>query len=68
MAEHFGERVTLGETPGDGEGKRDTDHESKGGLDEVVQSAADPFDVGLLVGEECPELAFGKIASDAAEV
>lgn len=68
VTEHFGKGMTLGEAAGDGERERDADHKGEGGLDEVVERATDPFDVGLLVGEECPELAFRKIAGDAAEV
>ena len=68
VSEHFWEGVTFGDAAGDGEWERDTDHKGEGGLDEVVERATDPFDVRLLVGQERPELAFGKIASDAAEM
>lgn len=68
MSEHFAEGMTFGDAAGDGKRERDADHEGEGGLDEVVERAADPFDVRLLVGEECPKFAFGKIARDAAEM
>ena len=38
-------------------GKRDADEEGEGRLDGVVEAHADPFDVGLVVAEELPDVA-----------
>lgn len=68
VRKHFAEAMIFRDAAGDGKGEGDADHEGEGRLNKIVERAANPFDVRLLVGEKFPEGAFGKGAGDAAEV
>ncbi len=47
----------LAPAAGERERQRDADQKRERGLDQIVQRAAGPFDVRLMIGEELPELA-----------
>ena len=60
--------LAFGLPPREGERQRDSHQKRERRLDEVVQRATDPRDVGLLLREECPERIAGQGIGDAPQV
>ena len=68
VQEHAPERAALGDAAGDGVGQRDAHQEREARLDGVVQRAAGPVDVRLVIGQEAPEAAAGEVAAHTREL
>ena len=68
MAQHRTERTSFRLPAGDRERQSHADEERERRLDQVVQRAADPRDMALMMAEERPEAAVRQGGGHAAEV
>ncbi len=68
MAEHALEGGAAFLAAAEGVGESDADEKGEGGLDGVVEAHAGPLDVGLVEGEDAPEVAAGEGLRDFGEL
>jgi len=67
MGDHMAARLAFGDAASNREGERNANEERERGLNEVVQGAAGPSDVRLVISEETPESAIRKFGGDCRQ-